>query len=211
MTVICLKSPHLSLLALTRRADSPVKSLCAFLSSLPHLLLSPWGSIQITTALVAFEQLGGLGSAPALVSLCMARSWGWPGEGAGSDSPQAGDLGMRQPKLGFPAKKRRARSLGATSRWLCRKGTLLSPDLAARLQPAGSQCGASTSHTETPGASPPRSSACIRGWLVSTKPQGGGWPREAHFPEIMLRFQSACRQTRPNVPLPEAIKAPMTP
>lgn len=105
MTVICLKSPHLSLLALTRRADSPVKSLCAFLSSLPHLLLSPWGSIQITTALVAFEQLGGLGSAPALVSLCMARSWGRPGEGAGSDSPQAGDLGIRQPKLGFPAKK----------------------------------------------------------------------------------------------------------
>lgn len=106
MTVICLKSPHLSLLALTRRADSPVKSLCAFLSSLPHLLLSPWGSIQITTALVAFEQLRGLGSAPALVSLCMARSWGWPGEGAGSDSPQLEIWALDSPNLVSQLKKK---------------------------------------------------------------------------------------------------------
>lgn len=36
---------------------------------------------------------------------------------------------------------------------------------------------------------------------------GDAEPRATHFPEKMLYFQ---RQIRPNVPLPEAIKAPMT-
>lgn len=118
MTVICLKSPHLSLLALTRCSDSPVKSFCTFFSSLPHLLLSPWGNIQITTALVAFEQLRGLGSAASSLhpepSTDHLAALAWPRAAASPTSLWASE--------GCPALETGAQ------RWPCALVPLCNPD-----------------------------------------------------------------------------------
>lgn len=67
------------------------QSLGTFFCSLPHLLLSPWGNIWITTSLVAFEELRALGLAPGP---CPA-SWAWPWAAAAPRS-------LWVPK-GFPA------------------------------------------------------------------------------------------------------------